>query len=244
MVEPNLEQLRLSQLGDSVLVVELGSDASEATALRVHAVAQHLLGHSPVGVRDVVAAACTVALHYDPLQIQIEAQTQTPFEALAQQVKQRLSELDPAAVPATSERVIPVCYGADFGEDLEAVARNHGLTPGDVIALHSAPLYRVQMLGFAPGFAYLVGLDPRIATPRRPNPRTRVPAGSVGIGGELTAVYPLDLPGGWHLIGRSPLNFFDPAAERPSLLAVGDRVRFVAITPEEFEHFHQDGRWR
>jgi len=244
MVELKLEQLRLSQLGDSVLVVELGADASEATALRVHAVAQHLLGHPPAGIRDVVAAACTVALHYDPLQVEIEPQTQTPFEALAQQVTQRLSALDPAIAPATREHQIPVCYGAEFGEDLEAVARAHDMTPGDVIALHTAPVYRVQMLGFAPGFAYLAGLDARIATPRRATPRTRVPAGSVGIGGELTAVYPLDLPGGWHLIGRSPLGFFDPDAERPSLLAAGDRVRFVPITQEEFERFHQAGRWR
>jgi inhibitor of KinA len=244
MGEPKLERLRISQLGDGVLVVELGTDASEATALRVHAVAQHLLRHPPPGVRDVVAAACTVALHYDPLQVDIVPPTQTPFEALAQQVTQRLGALDPASAPATSEHEIPVCYGAQFGEDLEAVARAHDLTPEDVIALHSAPLYRVQMLGFAPGFAYLAGLDGRIATPRRATPRTRVPAGSVGIGGELTAVYPLDLPGGWHLIGRSPLSFFDPAAERPSLLAAGDRVRFLAITPEEFERFHQDCRWR
>ncbi len=244
MVEPRLEQLRLSQLGDDALVVELGTDAAEATALRVHAVAQHLLGHLPAGVRDVVPAACTVALHYDPLQIELLAETQTPFEALAQQVTQRLIALDPAAAPAPSEHEIPVCYGAEFGEDLKAVARTHGLTAEEVVAMHSAPQYRVRILGFAPGFAYLAGLDPRIATPRRPTPRTRVPAGSVGIGGELTAVYPLDLPGGWHLIGRSPLSFFDPSAEPPSLLAVGDRVRFVAMKPEEFERFHQDGRWR
>jgi inhibitor of KinA len=244
MVEPKLGQLRLFQLGDCVLVVELGTEASEQTASRVHAVAQHLLGRPPAGVRDVVAAACTVALHYDPLQIEPMPEAQTPFEALVQQVMRRLDSLDPAAAPAASEHEIPVCYGHEFGEDLEAVASGHGLTPDEVIALHSAPLYRVQMLGFAPGFAYLAGLDARIATPRRPTPRTRVPAGSVAIGGELTAVYPLDSPGGWHLIGRSPLSFFDPAAERPSLLIAGDRVRFVPITPGEFGRMHQDGRWR
>src|SRR4029453_12254575 len=136
----------------------------EATALRVHAVAQHLLGHSPAGVRDVVAAACTVALHYAPLKIEVVAEPQTPVEALSQQGTQRLSALDLGAAVATNEHEIPVCYGAEFGEDLEAVARIHGLTPEDVITLHSAPLYRVQVLGFAPGFAYLAGLDGRIAT--------------------------------------------------------------------------------
>jgi inhibitor of KinA len=243
MAEPKLEQLRLSQLGDCVLVVELGNDVSEATARRVHAVAQHLLAHPLAGVRDVVAAACTVALHYDPLRVETGTETQTPFEWLAQQVMQRLGSLDPAAALGTSTHEIPVCYGADFGEDLEALAQAHGLTPDEVIALHCAPRYRVQMLGFAPGFAYLAGLDARIATPRRSTPRTRVPAGSLGIGGELTAVYPLDLPGGWNLIGRSPLSFFDPSAERPSLLTVGDHVRFVPITPQEFRHIEQDRRW-
>lgn len=244
MVEPNLGQLRVFQLGDCALVVELGTEVSEQTALRVHAVAQHLLDHPPAGVRDVVAAACTVALHYDPLQIEPMPEAQTPFDALVQQTMQRLDLLDPAAAPAASEHEIPVCYGTEFGEDLEAVASAHDLTANEVIALHSAPLYRVQMLGFAPGFAYLAGLDARIATPRRPTPRTHVPAGSVAIGGELTAVYPFDLPGGWHLIGRSPLRFFDPAAERPSLLIAGDRVRFVPITVEEFKRIERDGRWR
>lgn len=243
MSEPNLGPARLSQLGDSVLVIELGNDVSEPTAQRVHAVAQIFLDHPPPGLRDVVAAACTVALHYDPLRIETGTETQTPFQCLAHHVMQRLSSLDPAAVPATSTHEIPVCYGADLGEDLEAVAQAHGLTAGEVIALHSAPWYRVQMLGFAPGFAYLAGLDARISTPRRSTPRTHVPAGSVGIGGELTAVYPLDLPGGWNLIGRSPLRFFDPSAERPSLLTVGDRVRFVPITTQEFKRIDQERRW-
>jgi KipI family sensor histidine kinase inhibitor len=113
-----------------------------------------------------------------------------------------------------------------------------------VIALHTAPLYRVQMLGFAPGFAYLAGLDVRIAMPRKATPRTRVPAGSVGIGGELTAVYPLDLPGGWHLIGRSPVRLFDPASERPSLLVAGDRVRFEPIRTQEYGRLEREAQWR
>jgi len=244
MIEPKLGRPRLFQLGDCALVVELGTEASEQTASRVHAVAQHFLDHSPAGVRDVVAAACTVALHYDPLQVEPIPEAQTPFDALVQRVVRHLDSLDPAAIAAASEHEIPLCYGTEFGEDLQAVASAHGLTSDEVIALHSAPLYRVQMLGFAPGFAYLAGLDARLATPRRSTPRTRVPAGSVAIGGELTAVYPFDLPGGWHLIGRSPLSFFDPVAERPSLLIAGDRVRFVPISPEEYKRVERDGRWR
>jgi inhibitor of KinA len=227
-----------------VLLIELGADASKPTALRVHAVAEHLLRQAPAGVRDVVAAVCTVALHYDPLAVEPMPEATTSFEALAQQVTRRLASLDAAAGPLPAEFEIPVCYGGEFGEDLETLASVHGLSGDEVIALHSAPSYRVQMLGFAPGFAYLAGLDPRIATPRRSTPRTHVPAGSVAIGGELTGVYPLDLPGGWHLIGRSPVCLFDPALERPSLLIAGDRVRFVPVTVDEYARLEQGGPWR
>lgn len=244
MAKPSLGEFQLSPLGDCVLLIELGADASEETALRVHAVAAQLLAQPPAGVRDVVAAVCTVALHYDPLAFELTAELATPFAALAEQVRATLASLDLAAGPAPAELDIPVCYGGDFGPDLEALAQVHGMTGEEVIALHSAPLYRVQLLGFAPGFAYLAGLDERIATPRRPSPRTRVPAGSVAVGGVLTGVYPFDLPGGWHLLGRSPVRFFDPVRERPSLLVAGDRVRFVPVSPEEYARLEDDGRWR
>jgi len=244
MSEAKLDTLKVEALGDCALLIQVGADASEQTALRVYAVVQHLLTDPLAGVLDVVGAVCTVALHYDPLRVGLMQDAQTPFDALAQQVAQRLSSFDAAAAAPAVEHKIPVCYGGDFGADLEAVAQAHGLTEAEVIALHTAPLYRVQMLGFAPGFAYLAGLDARIATPRKPTPRTRVPAGSVGIGGELTAVYPLDLPGGWHLIGRSPVRFFDPSSERPSLLVAGDRVRFEAVSAQEYGQLEGDGQWR
>lgn len=234
----------LTPLGDSVLMIELGSDASEQTAARVHAVAEHLQ-HAPlVGVRDVVAAACTVALHYDLLLIETPSEDVTPFDALAQRVAHSLQSFDASATPALSEFEIPVCYGGEFGEDLEEVARTHELSTDEVVALHAGVWYRVQMLGFAPGFAYLAGLDPRIVTPRRSSPRTRVPAGSVGIGGELTGVYPQESPGGWRLIGRTPLRMFDPARARPSLLTAGDRVRFVAIGAGDYARLQRGEPWR
>ena len=244
MTESKLETLGLAALGDCALIIQVGDNASEQTALKVHAVVQRLLAEPLAGVLDVVGAMCTVALHYDPLRIEPVPEAQTPFDALAQQVTRRLSSFDPATATPAAEHKIPVCYGGEFGEDLQVVARTHGLTEEEVIALHTAPLYRVQMLGFAPGFAYLAGLDARIATPRKATPRTRVPAGSVGIGGELTAVYPLDLPGGWHLIGRSPVRFFDPASERPSLLVAGDRVRFQPVSTQEYGRLERDAQWR
>ena len=140
-----------------------------------------------------------------------------------------------AAVAGTPREVrIPVCYGGDGGPDLDAVAAHCGLRRDEVIARHTAAKYRVAMLGFAPGFAYLLGLDPRLVIPRRADPRQRVPAGSVAIGGSQTGIYPDVLPGGWQLLGRTPLRLFDGRRATPALLAPGDRVRFVAIDAGAF----------
>jgi inhibitor of KinA len=235
MGEPFIREFRLSPLGDRALLIELGDDASEQTALKVRGVCERLLADPLPGVLDVVPAVCTLALHYEPAQIASGEAAASAYATLAQQVTARLQALEnyQAAQPATFE--IPVCYGGEHGEDLEALARAHDLTTEQAIGLHCAPLYRVQMLGFAPGFAYLAGLDPKLATPRRADPRTRVPRGSVGIGGELTGIYPLELPGGWHLIGRSPVRLFDAAAEPPTRLSIGDRVRFVRVSAAEYE---------
>ena len=132
------------------------------------------------------------------------------------------------------EVTIPVCYGGASGEDLHEVAAHAHLSPEEVIARHAKVTYRVAMLGFAPGFPYLLGLDPALSVPRRSSPRTCVPAGSVAIGGLQTGIYPQVLPGGWQLIGRTPLRLFDPEADTPSLLLPGDRVRFEVIDEREY----------
>ena len=133
--------------------------------------------------------------------------------------------------------VIPVCYGGEFGPDLPTVAHHAGMSEQDVINLHSAHDYLIDMLGFLPGFAYLGGLDPRLHTPRLSVPRTEIPAGSVGIGGKQTGVYPMESPGGWQLIGRTPLTLFAPGEPLPS--AAGDRIRFVPIDEGEFERIQK-----
>jgi inhibitor of KinA len=130
---------------------------------------------------------------------------------------------------------IPVCYGGELGPDLDDVAERHAMSADDVIRVHSAGNYLVYMVGFMPGFAYLGGLSERIATPRRNSPRTAVPAGTVGIGGSQTGVYPLESPGGWHLIGRTPVRVFDIGRDPAALLATGDRVRFVSITRAKYD---------
>jgi inhibitor of KinA len=140
-----------------------------------------------------------------------------------------------ASTPAAQRPIeIPVCYGGEFGVDLQFVAEHNGMTADEVVAIHCGATYRVHMLGFAPGFPYLGGMSERIATPRRNTPRLKVAAGSVGIAGPQTGVYPLETPGGWQIIGRTPLALFRPAENPPTLLSPGDFVRFRPITSEEF----------
>lgn len=157
------------------------------------------------------------------------------FEEIRQYVEGALARAGSA--PEAPQRLveIPVCYGGDFGPDLEDVARLTGRSQEDVVRLHAAPEYLVYFLGFSPGFPYLGGMREEIAVPRLDKPRTEVPAGSVGIGGRQTGVYPLASPGGWRIIGRTPLRLFQPERQPPALLAMGDRVRFHPVSPAEFE---------
>jgi inhibitor of KinA len=185
------------------------------------------------GIVDLVPAYATLALHFDPL-AWTDAEDGDALQAIAAAVRMLL-DMPPEMPPRSATRVeISVCYGGAEGPDLDALASRAGFDSGDVVALHAAGDYRVAMIGFAPGFPYLLGLDPALATPRRATPRTRVPAGSVAIGGAQTGIYPSELPGGWHLIGRTPLRLFDPRRDPPSLLMPGDRVRFVPIGRDEF----------
>jgi len=149
-----------------------------------------------------------------------------------QSIDDRAVPLDPIPLPAME---IPVCYEPEFGFDLEHVATHASLDGKEVVHLHSAAEYRVHCVGFTPGFPFLGGLNPKLATPRKDIPRKEIPAGSVGIGGKQTGIYPIKSPGGWNIIGRTPLRLFDPQKDPPALLRAGARVRFRAITREEFE---------
>ena len=224
--------LKILPMGDRALVIEVAPAATAAATDRARALAERIARAQLPGVREAVPAFCSLSVHYDPLAVRGAG---LPFEAVRAQLVALLASADePAAQPGRLIE-IPVCYGGDFGEDLAAVALAHAMPPSRLIALHTAPTYFVGMLGFAPGFPYLAGLDERLITPRRATPRPRVPAGSVAIGGEHTGIYPLESPGGWHLIGRTPLTLFRVERDPPSLLQAGDRVRLVAIAPEAFE---------
>jgi inhibitor of KinA len=227
----------VTPLGDSALRVVLGSEPDPATVARVQALARRLRERPLPGQRDVVPAYTTLTLHYRPEAVDGDGDDddlRPPWQRLAAQLQALLGRGRRGAVPAAREVVVPVCYGGEAGPDLAAVAAHCGLSEAEVVARHLASAHQVCMLGFAPGFPFITGLDPALRTTRRATPRTRIPPGSVAIAREQTCIYPLATPGGWNLIGRTPLRLFDPAATPPSTLRPGDRIRFEAIDAERF----------
>lgn len=212
-------------LGERVLLLRFGAAIDATLNARVHAFAAALREASLDGIVDLVPAYASLAVHYDPLAW--NDGDEAPWRRLEHALRMRASAA--ASAPTSRCVEIPVRYGGDDGPDLERVAQRAGFEVDEVVRRHAGATYRVAMLGFAPGFPYLLGLDPALQLPRRAEPRLRVPAGSVAIGGAQTGIYPRELPGGWHLVGRTPLSLFDPAGEPPCLLAPGDEVRFKAL---------------
>jgi KipI family sensor histidine kinase inhibitor len=218
---------RFSYVGDSALLLELGESLDFKINHRIHALDDWMEGTPLKGVQARVPAYTSLLVIYDPLQV-----TGTDVKGW---MEEGLESCPSGSTRVPKEVEIAVCYGGEDGPDLAFVAEYHGLTPVEVVRRHTAQTYHVGMMGFTPGFAYLMGLDPDLATPRLSTPRIVVPAGSVGIAGEQTGVYPLESPGGWRLIGRTARTLFDPQYEPYFLLSPGDKVRFVAqeggITP-------------
>jgi inhibitor of KinA len=228
--------MRFSPLGDRAILIHVGSAIDEVTHRRVRAISARLTERPIAGVVELVPAYTSIAVHYDPLRL-VEARPadgRGPYTQLCAVLSEELSHLDDVPLPAARVVEIAVCYGGEFGPDLDDVARRCGLSVDEVIRIHCAGDYLVYLIGFVPGFAYLGGLDARISTPRRAVPRPLVPAGTVGIGGDQTGVYPIASPGGWQLIGRTPEQLFLAQREPPTLVHVGDRVRFRPITADEF----------
>ena len=236
--------IQILPLGDRAVLVQLAAPLSRKTTARVRDLADRVRAAALLGVLDVVPAFRSVTVYYDPVRTSGPGAAGLPFDRLREALA-ALVEEHPREAPAPGPPVeIPVCYGGEFGEDLDALAQMHRLAPAEVVDLHTGAEYFVGMLGFAPGFPYLVGLDARLVTPRRATPRTRVPRGSVAIGGEHTGIYPFESPGGWHLIGCTPLVLFDPVRDPPSLLQAGDEVRFVPISAEQFSRIARERTWR
>jgi KipI family sensor histidine kinase inhibitor len=225
-------RLQVEALGDRALVVILGQGIDPGVNDKVHKLASMLRSRRLPGVHDLVPAYATVTVHYDPAAW--SGGKGPPYEALSREILRIWKSAGAAPSPQPRLVEIPVCYGGSFGPDLAEVAALCALSEEEVIARHTAATYRVYMIGFSPGFAYLGGLDATIAAPRRATPRTLVPAGSVGIAGMQTGIYPLASPGGWQIIGRTPERLFLPTQEPPCLLAPGDRLRFVSIADGTF----------
>jgi len=222
-----MSQYRIVPAGDSVVIVEFEERIDPEVNARTIACANAIDAARLSGVRDVVPTYRSVAVYFDPLHTDSDAL----MEAVAREAER---PAPPAATTAAAVR-IPVCYGGDFGPDLTSVAAFAGLTPDEVLRVHTSATYRVFMLGFVPGFAYLGLVDERIAMPRHSTPRVRVPAGSVGIAGVQTGIYPAETPGGWQLIGRTPSKPFDPARGEPFLMKAGDAVQFYPIDRAEYD---------
>jgi inhibitor of KinA len=220
------QQAAIQALGDRAVVVQLGERIDREVFDRVQALWQYLEQAAIPGIVELVPAYTTVTIYYDPLR--------TTYAEVRIAAERSLADGTASAAAAARTIEIPVCYGGEFGVDLEYVAERSGATTGEVIAIHCSAIYRVHMLGFTPGFPYLGGMPERIATPRRAAPRLKVPAGSVGIAGSQTGIYPVETPGGWQIVGRTPLALFRPDEDPPTLLSPGDLVRFRPITSDEF----------
>ena len=214
-------QLRARPLGDSAVTISFGPERSEEVLRRVHAASHSLRAANIPHVQDVVPAYLALTVFYDSLR--------TSYHEIAEQLLDtcRRARDHDATTPTAREHRIPVTYD---GPDLEAVASATGLAVDEVIARHLGKAYKVDLLGFVPGFAYLSELDSSLQLPRRAQPRPRVTAGSVAIAGAQTAVYPLDTPGGWHLLGSTTTAMFDPTRDPPALLSPGDIVRFERVS--------------
>lgn len=233
--------MEITPLGDSALLVRVvdNFEAAPGEALnKVLATKRALEAGKIPGAIDIAPAYTTVAFFYDPIRaIDGGAPTDDVVGWLDQQIDEALSTVrdsDEVRIERTVVE-IPVCYEPEFGFDLEEVARRAGLDSKEVVDLHSGAEYRVHCVGFTGGFPFLGGLPPKLAIPRRDVPRREIPPGSVAIGGKQTGIYPIKSPGGWSVIGRTPLKLFDPKQSPPVVLRAGDRVRFRSITREEFE---------
>jgi inhibitor of KinA len=222
-----LPEARIICAGDAALVLELPARLEVETSRRIVGLAEAVRRRFGSLLRDVVVGYHTLTVYFDPLTIDGRW-----LEAELAGITHDTTPV-PDAPAATIE--VPVCYGGELGPDLPAVAAQIGCTEAEVIDLHTACEYRVFVVGFVPGFAYMGPVDPRLALPRRSNPRTRVPAGSVAIAAGQTGIYPVETPGGWHLLGRTSVRPFDISRAEPVLFRPGDRVTFRAISRDEFD---------
>ena len=221
-----MPDIRILTAGDSALLIEFGKEINPETKRKITAIVQLMREQHIEGIVDVIPAFCSLLINYDPRVLSYEELKERMENLLKMETK----------TETTRKRIfeIPVCYGGEYGPDIDNIAEHAGLSVNEVIKIHSSKDYLIYMLGFLPGFTYLGGLDERIHTPRLASPRLTIRAGSVGIGGSQTGIYPLDSPGGWQLMGLTPVRTYDPERQTPILVEAGDYIRFIPIDEEEF----------
>jgi KipI family sensor histidine kinase inhibitor len=226
------EQARFRTAGDRGLLVEYGDVIDPVVNNRVRSMAIVMEGNLPRGITEIIPTYRSLLIIYDPA-ITHPDKIKTALEKL----ETRLGDIQ---IPPPRTVDISVCYGGEFGPDIETVAETNRLTVAEVIKLHCQPEYPIYMVGFTPGFPFLGGLSEKLHTPRLKTPRTLVPEGSVGIANNQTGIYPIASPGGWQLIGRTPLKLFAPWRKNPFLYQAGDRLKFVSISAEKFAHIAEE----
>jgi inhibitor of KinA len=219
--------LKYQLSGDSALIIKAGEVISEEISRIIRRLLVRIEQKEIEGVTDFIQSYNELLVCYNPLI--------TGFNELTTRLKAIESDIESVQLPELKVIVVPVLYGGDTGPDLEEVARHCNMSGKEVISIHCSPEYLVYMLGFTPGFCYLGGMDQRIAAPRKRNPALRILSGSVGIADNQTGIYPIESPGGWQIIGRTPLKLFDPARKPEFLIRAGDKIKFEPVTREEFE---------
>ena len=222
-----MAEVRFLLTGDTSLTVEFGNEISEEINAQIRAFNIALDQSGIKGIVETVPTYRSLMVHYDPGVI--------AYGPLVKKLKGLLGQLDHIQIPPSDVLEIPVLYGGEEGPDLAFVAEHNGKTPEEVIKIHTSTEYLIYMLGFTPGFTYLGGMSDEIATPRLKTPRVKIPAGSVGIAGAQTGVYPIDSPGGWQLIGRTPVRMYDPDRAEPILPQAGQYIKFYPIDQAEFD---------
>lgn len=227
-----VQNVKILTAGDSSILIQFGNAIDPDINARIAATVALIKEQHIEGVVDIIPAFCSLLINYDPRVISYDRMRERMEKILSMEI----------AADARKKRVyeIPVCYGGTYGPDLATIAEHAGLSEQEVIDIHSSTDYLIYMLGFLPGFTYLGGLDERIHTPRLANPRIRIPAGSVGIGGSQTGIYPMDSPGGWQLMGMTPVKTYDPEREVPILVEAGEYIRFVPVDEAEYERISRE----
>ncbi len=222
-----MENVRFLLTGDTSLTVEFGNEINEAINHDIRAYKIALEKAELPGIVELVPTYRSLMVHYDPAVLS--------YQELRDQLEKLLGDMAEIEIPPSPVLEIPVLYGGEMGPDLPFVAENAGLSEEEVIRIHSSTEYLIYMLGFTPGFTYLGGMSEKIAAPRLKQPRVRIPAGSVGIAGTQTGVYPIDSPGGWQLIGRTPVKMYDPDRATPILPEAGQYIKFYPVTQDEYD---------